>query len=430
MIEEIKKRCKDQGIQIGFSEDIGIFKKKKALGRFELENTLAVLPMEGNDSEESGAPSELTFRRYRRFAQGGAALIWVEAIAVQKAGRASPHQLYLDNQTQEAFAKLCAMIKREGLDKNGFEPVVIAQLTHSGRYSKPQGPPSPIIAARNPWLDEKYNIPKTLSPINDESLLELEKKFFNAALLAKQAGFDGIDIKMCHGYLLNELLSAFTRKGDFGGSYQGRTRFARDTVKNIREKTGEGFIIGSRMSLFDAMPYPYGFGMTQDGTVKSDLTEPVKLIMELSQLGLDVAAITIGNPYYKPHYNRPYDKGFYEPPEPALKGVERILTLTKNVKEQTKDVLIIGAGYTYLREAATEAGAYALQNNYADLIGFGRQAFAYPDFASDIVKNGCLDTKKVCITCSKCTEIMRKGGPTGCAIRDFKYREIYKEYCL
>ena len=428
-MEEIKNYCETEGYDIGFSKNVEAFHKKKKVNETTLENSIAILPMEGCDAHVSGAPSELTQRRYIRFAKSGAALIWLEAMAVEETGRATPHQLFLNEQTQQSLAALCAMIKQEGKIQNGFEPVVIAQLTHSGRYSKPNGIPAPVKAAHNPWLDEKFNINKTDEPISDISLQALEEKFVQAAIMTKEAGFDGIDIKMCHGYLLNELLSAFTRTGEYGGSYEGRTRFVKNVLAKVRQATRKSFIIGSRINIFDAMPYPYGFGMDKDGSLKSNLSEPIRLVTELKELTADIIGITMGNPYYNPHYNRPFDKGGYISPEPPLKSVERLLVLAKQLKKQTAGMPIVGAGYTYLREFAINAGAYALENGGADLIGFGRQAFAYPEFVSDILNKGSMDSKKVCIACSKCTQIMRNGGPTGCIVRDNIYRLIYKEYC-
>ena len=94
--------------------------------------------------------------------------------------------------------------------QNGFAPVVICQLTHSGRYAKPEGVPAPLIAYNNPLFEKEQPIDKSRI-VSDDKLKRLEEAFGATALLAQEAGFDGADIKCCHRYLLSEMLSAFTR---------------------------------------------------------------------------------------------------------------------------------------------------------------------------------------------------------------------------
>ena len=142
--------------------------------------------------------------------------------------------------------------------------------------------------------------------------------------------------------------------------------------------------------------------------------------------------ITMGNPYFNPHVNRPYAKGGYQPPEHPMKGVERILKGTAYLKQSVPDMKMICSGLSYLGTAAPHVTAAMINNDSFDLAGFGRTIFAYPDFANDIIKSGEMDSNKCCICCSKCTEIMRKpGGTPGCVIRDREvYAPIYKELCI
>jgi 2,4-dienoyl-CoA reductase-like NADH-dependent reductase (Old Yellow Enzyme family) len=177
-------------------------------------------------------------------------------------------------------------------------------------------------------------------------------------------------------------------------------------------------ILASRLSIFDAMDYPYGFGMDAVNPGQPDLTEPAMLLNELRQTGLQLCAVTMGNPYYNPHINRPFDAGPYVPPEPPARGVERLIALAGEIKEKVPGVLFVGAGYSWLRQFAVNAGAYALEHGKADFIGFGRQSFAHPDFARDILLQGRIEKDKTCVTCSKCTELMRNMAPAGCMVRD------------
>ena len=146
--------------------------------------------------------------------------------------------------------------------------------------------------------------------------------------------------------------------------------------------------------------------------------------------GLSLIDMTMGSPYFNPHVNRPYSKGGYVPPEHPLRGVERLIGASREIQTAFPELCLIGTGYSYLRQFAPYVAAGALRDGDATLIGFGRMAFAYEGFAHDMT-TGTVDPHKVCIACSKCTEIMRAGGTTGCPIRDQEiYLPIYRETCM
>ena len=163
--------------------------------------------MEGCDGEVDGSPGELTFRRYRRFAESGGALIWEEATAIVPEGRANPRQLMLTEKNLDSFRRLTDEIREYSQRKNGFAPLLILQATHSGRYSKPQGTPAPLIAYHNPIFEQKVPIDDARI-VSDDYLKRLPEQYAKTAVLAAKAGFDGVDIKACHRYLMSELLSA------------------------------------------------------------------------------------------------------------------------------------------------------------------------------------------------------------------------------
>ena len=143
-------------------------------GDFRAANRLTVLPMEGCDGQADGKPGELTERRYLRFAAGGAGTLWFEATAVTPEGRANPRQLWLHGDSAAAFGDLLKRAKQMAQEKNGseFQPYTVLQLTHSGRYAKPDGTPRPIVAAYNPWLDTQPQ--DKLRIISDDEIEELE----------------------------------------------------------------------------------------------------------------------------------------------------------------------------------------------------------------------------------------------------------------
>jgi 2,4-dienoyl-CoA reductase-like NADH-dependent reductase (Old Yellow Enzyme family) len=174
-------------------------------------NRFCVLPMEGWDAEPDGRPSDLVRRRWRRFGASGAGMVWAEATAVRADGRANPRQLVVDAATVDDLAALRAELvaAHEQAGGRAGGPVVGLQLTHSGRWSRPDGEPRPQIAYRHPLLDDRVGAGDA-DVLSDAELDALVAAFVRAAALAQRAGFDFVDVKHCHGYLAHELLSAAT----------------------------------------------------------------------------------------------------------------------------------------------------------------------------------------------------------------------------
>ena len=429
-IDEFTKQNTQLGTSLPFAEDTSVLKSAITVCGKTVPNRLACQAMEGCDGTADGSPDVLTKRRYERFARGGAGLIWFEATAVMDEGRANPRQLYITENNLDNFKRQVETIKETALRENGYEPVVIMQATHSGRYSKPNGTPAPMIAYNNP-IFEKDNPISADRIVTDEYLARVGEALVQGAVLAEKAGFDGVDIKCCHRYLNSELLSAYKRSGRYGGSLENRTRLLRESVQGAIESCSKNFIVSTRLNVYDGFPYPCGFGVKRDGSIDFDISEPDWLIKELYKLGVGILNITMGNPYFNPHINRPFAHGGYEAPEHPLEGVARMLRGTAKLKKLNPQMAIICSAVSYLGVAAPNVVAAFIQNGGFDAAGFGRTIFAYPDFAKDIIRDGTLDKNKICICCSKCTEIMRKpGGTPGCVIRDRElYGPIYQQQC-
>ena len=426
-IGEIQEEAKKEGVYLPFSMDTAPLKGSIRLEGKELPNRIAIQPMEGCDGTADGKPDELTLRRYDKFAKSGAGLIWEEATAVWEEGRANPRQLWIKEENLDAFRAMNHRIREISMRENGYVPLILMQATHSGRYSKPHGVPEPLIACNNPIFEKGGPISQERI-VSDDYLKRLIERMGEAAYLAQKAGFDGVDVKSCHRYLGSELLSAFTRPGLFGGSFENRTRFLRESVMAARARVSGDFLVTSRLNVYDGFPYPYGFGVNEKDGLTPDMTEPKKLVGILhKELGVNLLDITIGNPYVNPHVNRPADFQLYDLPESPLAGVARMLSCTKSIQEAYPDLTIIGSGLSYLRQFAPQMAAGAVREGYFQIAGFGRMAFAYPDFAKDILSGKDLDSRKCCIACGKCSQLMRFGSKAGCVVRDSVYTKLYQE---
>ena len=422
-LEALQLESKKLNAFIPLAEDVSALFQTLSLAGKQGANRIAFQPMEGTDGTEDGAPGELTCRRYHRFAQAGPGLIWFEAVATLPQARASAHQLWLTEKNVDAFKKLLEEMREISLKENGYAPLIVMQATNSGRYSKPHGYPEPLIAYHCLPLEDAP-LPSDRI-VSDDDLKRFEEAYVKTARLCQEAGFDGMDVKCCHRYLACELLSAYTRPGAYGGSYENRTRFLKNCCRAARSAvTGPDFFLTSRLNVYDGFPYPYGFGVNERNGLKPDLSEPVRLIGELKEeFHLPLINVTMGNPYKNPHVNRPYDRGNYVPQEHPLEGESRMMAGVSEIQHALPDLPVIGSAFSYPRQWAGNLAAGMISGGHCAMAGFGRLAFAYPDFIRDLRETGAMDMKKVCVTCGGCAALLRQGTPAGCVVRD---REVYK----
>ena len=384
----------------------------------KIPNRVVLQPMEGCDCLEDGRPSELTVDKYIRAAKSGAGLIWFEANAVCPEGRTNPRQMMLTQENLPAFKELVQKVRSIAKETCGRNPVCILQLTHSGRQSI-----VPMIAYRNPVYEQKRPMTDDLI-VTDEYLDTLPGLYAASAKLALAAGFDGVDVKSCHGYLFQELLSAFDRPGRYGGSFENRIRLYLESVAAVKKVVGSKGIVGTRLSVSDMVEKPWGFGTDEAGEL--DFTEPDKLLQALTEKGVQLLNVTVGNPYFNPHVNRPYRKGGYVPPETAEIGLARFVKIEKHIKEKFPTLPVVASGMSYYREDLFEQSEKLLQRGVCDLVGYGRMWLAYPAFYRDY-QNGSFRAKQCCLACSQCTGLMRAKQVSGCAVFNPYYRKLYKE---
>ena len=456
-VEDLENYIKEQNISLGLAkENFAVAAAKEYKNdNYTIGNRFAVLPMEGWDCEKDGSPSALTRRRWLRFATSGAKLIYgTEAAAVMHTGRSNPNQLWIAPHTVGKIKELVTEMRQVHKEKFGRNDDlrIGLQLTHSGRYSHPNKSDvlEPVTAYSNPLLDKKFHCSKD-NVASDEEIKKISAAFVEAAILAKEAGFDFIDFKHAHGYFAHELLSAIDRPGIYGGSFENRTRFFRETAAEIKKRVPD-LEISARLSIFDIIPYekgpnsygkpmdwdqekyPYAFGSDITGRqMDENLTEVVKFVKVLQDAGVKLICATIGSPYYNVHMQRPAYYPVcdgYLPMEDPLYNVSRHIKAVAKLKELCPDIAIVGSGYTALQEFFPHAATYALENNLADFIGLGRMMISYPEIFSDILEGKELNRRLICRTFGDCTNAPRNGLVSGCYPLDHFYKEMPECACL
>ena len=454
--EAFREYLKNERLEIGLVDKVPsgnasfLSKPAECYGK-KIGNRWSILPMEGWDCESNGAPSELTRRRWLRFAQSGAKLLYgTEAAAVMHSGRSNPNQLMVADHTAEALKNVLADMRAAHKEKFGTDDdlMIGLQLTHSGRFSHPNRPEK--LEARTAWahplLDQKFHCgPENV--VSDAEVEDIVKHFVHAAEIARDAGFDFVDIKHAHGYLGYEFLSAYDRPGKYGGSFENRTRFFREIAEGIREKCPD-LALSSRVSLFDIFPfvkgedgvgipmkwegpYPYAFGGAGDGmNMDPDLKETAQFVKMLQSYGVELICATIGSPYYNVHMQRPAWYPVcdgYLPPENPLYNVSRHLKAVRRIRELCPGIKVVGSGYTALQEYLPNAAEYALANDQTDFVGIGRMVLSYPEICADVLAGKPLDRRHICRTFGDCTNAPRHGMVSGCYPLDEFYRS--REEC-
>ena len=393
-----------------------------------LPNRIVYQPMEGCDGMNDGTPGELTVRRYHRFAHGGPGLIWFEATAILPEARANPRQMMLTERNADAYRRLLDEMRELSLRENGYAPQIVCQLTHSGRYSKPNGYPEPLVAQHRPLFEGAHPLSEDRI-LSDDDLAALPERYAYAARLAAEVGFDGVDIKACHGYLLSELLGAYERPGRYGGkAYENRTRLLLEAVEAVHAAAPDSLLLASRFNAYDGFPYPHGFAASDRPGVP-DLREPQRLAGDLVARGVRLLDVTMGNPYQNNEVNRPTAFAGETPPyESILRMRAGAAAVAEAAHAAAADALTVVSGYTFFGAMAPHVAAADIDAGKYELVGLGRQSFANPDSAREILQSGGADPRRLCLTCGKCTALMRAGKTPGCVIYDKEiYSSLYRE---
>lgn len=203
-------------------------------------------------ADEEGYVTQEEIEHYGRRAQGGVGMVIMENFTISESGRQLPKQTYVsDEKYLPGLSKLAAEVKKHGA-------LAIPQIVHSGRYAGPWDrydeqrrlAPSPVPF---PLVAEVVATPQE---ITQEEIREVIKDFGNAARLAEEAGFDGVEIHGAQGFLISGFVSPYMnrRTDEYGGSFENRIRFPLEVVREIKNRVGDDFIVGYQLMSDELMP--------------------------------------------------------------------------------------------------------------------------------------------------------------------------------
>jgi 2,4-dienoyl-CoA reductase-like NADH-dependent reductase (Old Yellow Enzyme family) len=382
------------------------------IGKKTAPNRFVNHPMECNDADTSGNPTDLTLKRYRLLAEGGAGMIMAESMTISPESRSRKNQLQITERNRNGLAGLVKEMKTVN-DRS----LIIFQINHSGNVSN--GSFSKVVSYY-PTDDPAVTL------LSDDDMEKIQQRFVEAAVIAHEAGADGIDFKQCHGYLCGQLLRpANTKPGRYGGSFENRTRFFRETAEKIKHAVNDDtFILGARFSFYEGLRG--GFGTAGLNAVAEDPAEPTAFVRMMEAAGCHFISVSGGIPVFTAEITRP-SKNY-----PL--GVYRHFSWTETVRRAV-NLPIIGSGYSYLRNGKNRLPEHEpekksllywaeknVQNGHADLVGIGRQSLADPLFAKKVF-SGDTDGIDYCTACGNCSLLLKSQARVGCTVFDPFYRD-------
>lgn len=381
------------------------------------QNRFFMQSMECSDADDEGNPTETTTQRYEDIFRGGAGLVALEAITVSRESRGRLNQLEIMPRNEKPLAEF---VKR--LRKANPDTILLFQLTHSGELSNPS-------YSRQVTVKPLYGVGGEI--ISEEEVDKIMDDFVLAAKIAHNVGADGIDMKLCHGYLGSQILRPYNdRKWKYGGGWENRSRFAFDMYDRInREVNDKDFLIGSKLSAWEG--FPGGCGSAGPDSPLMDLTESLDLVRGLEERGAQYFIESAGctaiteslTNVGKSHSYFAY-LHFYFAKE-----------YMKIVKPET---VIIGSGFSVFRNGKNNGmqaidpkdgnmfalGSKCIEDCTMDMMGLGRQAFADPHIVRKLAE-GKEDEIKYCTICDHCLELLFEEQPIGCCTYDRKYAQVY-----
>jgi len=370
------------------------------VGKKRASNRFAAQAMEGNDADSGGAVSDRAIKRYSRLAQGKWGVVVVEAISITPESRARVNGLVLNDNNLDGFKRLVDSYKR--INPEG---ILLFQVTHAGRKA---GPTSRKVA-----LYESGSAGADI--LSEQEIEDIRGQFIDCVHLSHAAGADGVDFKLCHGYLGSEMLRPANQRDDkWGGSFENRTRFILSSLRELKNSYKDtDFILGSRISMYEGIRG--GCGTASPDSIVEDLSEMKRLIALMAKEGSDYLNVSAGIPGETSEITRPTN--------PTKLFYLHQFRYCKEARETAGGMTIIGSAYSVLKEEALVLGEENLRKGLVDLVGFGRQSFADPLFPAKVQHS---ESVNYCTACSGCTKLMVNQVNDGCVIFDPYYRDMLK----
>jgi len=338
----------------------------------EIKNRIVMPPMATNYASPEGFATERLIAYYVERARGGVGYITVEHTGILQQGKAHSNMLLISS--DEHASRIKTMI--DAVHHAGGK--IVVQINHAGRQTSSAVTGSPIVGPSPiscPTLDE---VPRELSVGEIEQIIEA---FTLAAQRVKNAGADGVELHMAHGYLICSFLSPFSnrRTDQYGGDVQGRARLAREVLKSVRKRVGPDFPIICRLSGDEYV----------DGGLRIDETKQIAQILEKEGANaLHISACNRASGYLNqpPYY---VEEGIFVHLAHAIKSAVSIPVIT------------VGR----IRNPTMADGI--LRDGKADLVSMGRALIADPHMPNK-AKEGKLEEINSCISCNRCIQTLRK----------------------
>ena len=391
-----------------------LFEPLKIRGK-TMPNRFFAQAMEGNDGENKGRPSERTINRYIELAKGDWGAVQAEATSVTETSLARINGMIINRKNLDGFKRLV-----DGFRKNNDSSPLFLQITHSGERSGPFSEKATLTPGNRAGLpDGSQNSGcRFLSTDEIENIKEL---FIQGALLAEEAGFDGIDVKMCHGYFGGEMLRpSNTRDDKWGGPLENRTRFLREAVGGIKSSLrSRDFITGARFSMFEGIRG--GCGSAGPDELVEDLSEMLEVVRIMDGLGMDFINVSAGIPALTGPITRPTEISKHL----VLNHFRYTRAVKEMVKKESRSITVIGSAYSTYKDESPVMMEEMLSKGYVDACGFGRQIFADP-LTPKKLKAG--EKINWCVLCSGCAKLMVAQMNDGCIMYNDYYREVNKNY--
>ena len=389
------------------------------IGNLVSRNRFFMQSMECSDADAEGNPTETTLKRYEDIFRGQGGVVDLEAITVSSESRARLNQLEIMPRNEKPLRNFVKRLKEVNPDT-----VLLFQLTHAGELASSD-------YSRRVTVKPLYGVGG--EQLTEEDVEKIIDQFVLSAKIAHDVGADGIDMKLCHGYLGSQILRPYNDgHWKYGGSWENRSRFAYDLYERInREINDRNFLIGSKLSAWEG--FPGGCGSAGPDSPLMDLTESLALVRGLEERGAQYFIASAGCTAITESLTNAGKSHSYF----AYLHVFFANEYKKVVKPET---VIIGSGFSVFRNGKNNGmqaiapedgnmlamGAKCVDGGMMDMVGLGRQTFADPHVARKLAE-GRENEIKYCTVCDHCLELLFEEQPIGCCTYDRHYAKVYAD---